>query len=79
MQRIFIEKCILFTVGSVCGVKQFSQLVEKFSQEHSEVADDTRPGAEVSETTVRGLLCCGFRSTGKAIGQVHQCWRIICR
>jgi hypothetical protein len=24
MQRIFIKKCFLFTVGSVCSVKQFS-------------------------------------------------------
>jgi hypothetical protein len=24
MQRIFIHKCFLFTVGSVCSVKQFS-------------------------------------------------------
>jgi hypothetical protein len=31
----------------------------------------------VAETTVRRLLCCGFRSTGKATGQVYQCrWRI---
>jgi hypothetical protein len=28
---------------------------------------------EVAETTVKGLPCCGFRRTGKAIGQVYQC------
>jgi hypothetical protein len=25
------------------------------------------------------LLCCGFRRTGKAMGQVYQCWWGICR
>jgi hypothetical protein len=28
----------------------------------------------VAETTVRRLLCCGFRRTGKATEQVYQCW-----
>jgi hypothetical protein len=28
-------------------------------------------GAEVAETTVKKLLCCGFRHTGKAIGQLY--------
>jgi hypothetical protein len=33
----------------------------------------------VAETTVKRLLCCGFRHTGKAMGQLYQCrWRI-CR
>jgi hypothetical protein len=36
-------------------------------------------GAEVAETTVKRLLCFGFRSIGKAMGQVYQwLWRI-CR
>jgi hypothetical protein len=26
-------------------------------------------GAELAETTVKGLLCCGFRCTGKATGK----------
>jgi hypothetical protein len=29
--------------------------------------------------TVKALLCCGFRRTGKAMGQVYQCWWRICR
>jgi hypothetical protein len=33
----------------------------------------------VTETTVKRLLCCGFRRTGKAMGHVYQCWRRICR
>jgi hypothetical protein len=28
----------------------------------------------VVETTVKRLLCCGFRRTGKAMGQMYQCW-----
>jgi hypothetical protein len=53
--------------------------VEKFSQGRLKVADDARPGAEVAETTVKRLLCCGFRRARKAMGRVHQyCWRI-CR
>jgi hypothetical protein len=53
-------------------------LVEKFSQERSKIAD-AEPGTEVAETTVRKLLRCGFRHTAKAMGQVYQCWWRICR
>jgi hypothetical protein len=33
----------------------------------------------VTETAVQRLLCYGFRRTGKAIGQLYQCWWKICR
>jgi hypothetical protein len=33
----------------------------------------------VAETTVKKLLCCGFRHTGKAMGQLYECWWEICR
>jgi hypothetical protein len=33
----------------------------------------------VAETTMKILLCCGFRRTVKATGQVYQCWWRICR
>jgi hypothetical protein len=33
----------------------------------------------VAETTVKRFLFCGFRRTGKAMGQVFQCWWMICR
>jgi hypothetical protein len=36
-------------------------------------------GAEVAKTTVKILLCCGFRCTGKVMGQMYQCWWNICR
>jgi hypothetical protein len=50
--------------------KTVQNWVEKFSQGRSKLADDTRPGMEVSETTVKRLLFCGFRRTGKAMGQI---------
>jgi hypothetical protein len=64
MQRIFINKCFLFTMGSVYRVKRFTTGSRK-SRGRSKVADDARPSAEVAETTVEGLLCCGFRHAGK--------------
>jgi hypothetical protein len=33
----------------------------------------------VAETTVKIFLHCGFRRTGKAMGQVYQFWSRICR
>jgi hypothetical protein len=48
--------------------------VEKFSQGRSNVADDDRSGAEVIEITVKRILCCAIRRTGKAMGQVYQYW-----
>jgi hypothetical protein len=79
MQRIFITKCFLFTPGSVFSRKAVPIWVEKFSQGRSKVADDARPGAEVTETTAKRFLCCGFRRNCKAIGQVYQYWCKICR
>jgi hypothetical protein len=33
----------------------------------------------VAKTTVKKLLRCGFRRTGKMMGQVCQCWWRTCR
>jgi hypothetical protein len=60
--------------GKCLSRKTVHNWVEKFSPGRSKVADDARGGAEVAErTTVERLLCCGFRRTGKAMGQVYQC------
>jgi hypothetical protein len=75
MKRILIKKCVLFTVGSVYREKRFSLGGKRF-------ADD-----EEFETEVRKwlrqqskiLLRCGFRNTGKAMGEVYQCWWRTCR
>jgi hypothetical protein len=75
MQRIFIKNCFLFTVGSVCRVKRFTAGWQTFRWWRRV----WNRGAEVAETTVKILLCCGFRRTGKAMGQVYQCWWRICR
>jgi hypothetical protein len=66
--------------GKCLSCKAIHNWIENFSQGRSKVADD-RPGAKVAETTVWRLLFCGFRRTGKAMGQVYQyLWRIlVCR
>jgi hypothetical protein len=75
MQRILIKKCFLFTVGSVFRVKLFTAGWQTYRW----CRRGWNGGAEVAETTVRQLLCCGFRRTGKAMEQVFQCWWRICR
>jgi hypothetical protein len=75
MQSMFMKKCLLYTVGSVRRLKRFTIGWQIF-------VDD-----EAVETKVRKwlrrrskkLLCCWFRRTGKAMGQVYQCWWRICR
>jgi hypothetical protein len=47
--------------------------VEKFSQGRSKVTNNARRGAEVAETTVKILVRCGFRRTGKVMRQVYKC------
>jgi hypothetical protein len=49
---VYSGKCLLHKVGH--------NLVEKFSQGLSEVADDTLPCTEVAGEAVKRLLCCGF-------------------
>jgi hypothetical protein len=44
--------------------------VEKFSQGRSKFSYDASPGVEVAETKVKRFLCCGFRRTDKAMGQM---------
>jgi hypothetical protein len=66
-----IHSEIFLIYGGKClSRKAVHKWVEKFSQGRSKVADDIRPGAEVAETTVKRLLCCGFRRIGKGMGQV---------
>jgi hypothetical protein len=73
MQRIFIKKCFLFTMGSVYRVKRFTAGWQNFRWWRR----GWNGGAEVVESTVK--ICCGLRSTGKTMGQVYQCWWRICR
>jgi hypothetical protein len=58
MQRIFRNKCFLFTMGNVCRVKWYTTGSWNLSQGLSKVADDARPGRSVefaNEATVQGL------------------------
>jgi hypothetical protein len=52
-------------VGSVCRVKWLTTGQQTFRWWRG-----WNGGAEVAETTVKRLLCCGFRRTGKAIWQL---------
>jgi hypothetical protein len=65
------KEMLLFTVGSVCRVvKRFTAVWQTFRWWRRGL----NGGGEVAET-----LCCGFRLTGKAMGQVYQCWWRVCR
>jgi hypothetical protein len=67
MQRIFIRENF--------PSKAVRSRVKKFSQGRT----GWNGGAEVAERRVKRFLCCGFRRTGKAMGQLCQCWWRICR
>jgi hypothetical protein len=78
--RFFIEKkktqCKeTFPVyGRKClSHKAVHMWIKKFSQGRSKFADNALPYAEVDVTTVKRLLCYGFRSSAKAMGQPYQC------
>jgi hypothetical protein len=80
MQRIFINKYFLFMVESVCCAKRFTtgsrnslRDVRKSQMMPGQVRNCLRQTVKIL------LLCCGFRRTGKAMGQVYRCWRRICR
>jgi hypothetical protein len=75
-----IRKEMFPVYGGKCLLRKADyNWVEKFSQGRSKVAVDARSCAEVSETTVKRHLFCGFRRISKAMGQVYQCWWRICR
>jgi hypothetical protein len=75
MQRMFITKCFLFTVGNACCVKLFYFGGKRFADEEVEMEM-----AEVAVTRVKMLLGCGFPRAGKAMEQLYRCWwRIIGR
>jgi hypothetical protein len=78
MQRIFIKMFPVYG-GKCLSRKAIQNRVQEFSQGRSKAADDARPGAEVAQTTVKRLLCCGVRRSGKDIEQMYQCWWRTCR
>jgi hypothetical protein len=64
--------------GKCLSRKAFHNWVEKRGKRF---ADDEEVETEVRKwlRTVKKLLCCTFRCTGKAVGQVYRCWWRICR
>jgi hypothetical protein len=46
--------------GKCLSQKALHNWVEKFSQGLSKIADGTRPGEVVAETTTKRPLCCGL-------------------
>jgi hypothetical protein len=53
------EMCPVYG-GKCLPCKAADNWVKKFSEGRLKVADDARPGAEMTETTDKILLCCGF-------------------
>jgi hypothetical protein len=79
-KRIFIKKRFLFAVGNVCRVKRFtsgSRFSLKDVRKSQMMPDHVRKWLRYNSN--KRLLCWGFRRTGKAMGQVYQCWWGICR
>jgi hypothetical protein len=74
MQRIFIKKCFLFTVG-VFVAQSGSQLSREILWRTKVLKRRCGCGWD----NVKRHLCCIFRRTGKAMGQVYPCWWRICR
>jgi hypothetical protein len=61
--------------GKYLSLKAFHNLVEKVSLMTNRFEKEVRKLLR----TVKRLLCCRFRRTGRAMGQVYHCWRRICR
>jgi hypothetical protein len=71
LQRIFIKKCFLYTVGSICRLKQFTTGLKNSLK-------DVR-NSQMMPNQVQKWLRQQFRLTGEAMGQVYECWWRICR
>jgi hypothetical protein len=70
MKRIFRKKYFLFTVGGTGCVKRFttgSRNILEDVRKSQMLPDQVRKSVE---TRVTRFLCCGFRRSGKAMGQV---------
>jgi hypothetical protein len=80
MYRIFTQKYFLFTVGSVCHVKRSTAGLRNSLKDvrKSQMMPDQvallrlRQKQLYSGTTVQSVQCCGFRLTGKVMGEAYQ-------
>jgi hypothetical protein len=79
-----IHKEIFPVYGGECllrkAVHNWDEKPGKYFADDEEVEMEVRKWlTKVAETTVKRILCCGFRRTGKVMVQVYQCWWRICR
>jgi hypothetical protein len=65
MFPVYSGKCLLRNAVHNC--------VEKFSQGRSKIAEMPDQELKWLRQQSKDFHACGFRRTGKAIGQVHQC------
>jgi hypothetical protein len=77
-EYLFIKKCFIFTVGSVCRVKRFTA-EQRNSLKNVRKSQMMKRRCGNGLDNKKNLQCCGFRCTGKAMGEVYQCWWRICR
>jgi hypothetical protein len=76
MQRIFIKKYFPIYGGKCLSRKAVHNWLADFRWWRS----GWNGSAEIAKTRVNNrLLCCRFQRTGKAMGQVYQCWWRTCR
>jgi hypothetical protein len=66
-------------VRSVCRVKRLTAVVGKRGRRFADDEEVETDARKWLRRQSNGPVCCGFRRTGKAMGQVYQCWWRICR
>jgi hypothetical protein len=68
MQRIFINKCFQFTMGSVCRIKRCKTGWQMFRWWRRV----WNGGAELAETPVKRYVCGGFRRDGTSMSMLVE-------
>jgi hypothetical protein len=76
-----IHKGIFLASGEHClsckGVHCWAKKCDKYFANDEEVETEMRKWLRQQSQVF--FLCCEFRRTGKAMGQVYQCWWRICQ
>jgi hypothetical protein len=73
------KEWLLFTVGSVSRLKRFKTGSSNSLKDVRKSQTMPYQIALLRLGQKQRPLCCGFRRTGKAMGQVYQCWWKICQ
>jgi hypothetical protein len=74
-EKDIYKEIFLFRVGSAYSVKWLTSGWQTFRWWRR----SWNVYAEMAETTVKRLLCCGFRRVGKVMGHMYQCWWMTCQ